>query len=1021
MEYNGLCKSILLLKLKNGEYVPLASVLPSYGPFSSLNEALNDLADTFKGIENVPRGYTFCLIENGKPQEYWFTKEGDRNSIEKKNTSSSSSSSGISDVVATVDNKTGTPSVNVSLSKKVLRLDFHNLKGEPGKDGKDGESGGGGGAAGRSVTSIDMWFKLSDSTQVSAPDLSIADPSTSAGGSWSLASSNPSASLPYLWAFMQINYDKALSSGYTYSRSSAYIARRYNVDTSTDYSDLETLIQNIRSDMESELEGYENDLKDLNDSLEALRTSIQETIVSDITALQNRLDRINGTDVERIMNNEEGLWGVLTSYEDDTKGQKSFSDIVLDAKRAKNTLSVGSQFFGERTGAEITLDGIKGLIALKATQDDIDSAIAQAQFSVDPAALKSVISKGQKCWKKGNLLYPYDLYLSSFEGTISEYETYMASSPEDGGPEGDDVNPAGPFTLAVTVNQFSVIQQTVDEFSSSIDTFRYMWTKDDEIYSYDYFKETWENRPATYQDYTYEDYVTRVLNATKVEVSNVLSNFTQSSNEIRSTIGDMGYIWRKQNQDGTYSYQRYAVPSNKTRDTYVSEMEDAGWELYDFAAEMTVIDQTPDDITLAVKKARLVWINSNLPADNSEYCVEYDYWYDDYITAKTSASYTGTYEQFVASRHPRYALEHISSGMSRLKQTENAITSAVSRVDALDTNVSSIAQTAEGLSAQVGKTYKGWKNSEEDIKPYAYFEEEWENSGSPLGYESWVESEKHYNLTEISSELSNIKVQSDKIWAGVNDGNGNVAAAISILKELGVNSGKIVLSANKVEIDGNLFSRFISTNPDNSTRVEIEDGLITIYDANNVKRIVIGQETGDSNPVLRFYNASGNELYNLGPDGIKQFDSVATMPHWTSVPFYKFNNLSEGDSYSQGSGTRVILFQYADAMKLITVGGVNVVQYYNPDTDSYSSSTTKYNNMYFAGGLFEVPEDGYYVIVNYLWNKSSSTAARAKALRVQTVSGVKHYYYGFIELKNIDQDAGTTGTIDEMKINTEFV
>ena len=77
--------------------------------------------------------------------------------------------------------------------------------------------------------------------------------------------------------------------------------------------------------------------------------------------------------------------------------------------------------------------------------------------------------------------------------------------------------------------------------------------------------------------------------------------------------------------------------------------------------------------------------------------------------------------------------------------------------------------------------------------------------------------------------------------------------------------------------------------------------------------------------------------------------------------------------------------------------------------------------MYFGGGLFEVPEDGYYVIVNYLWNKSSSTNARATALRVQTVSGVKHYYYGFVELKNIDQDAGTTGTIDEMKINSEFV
>ena len=90
MDYNGLCKSILLLKLEGGEYLPLASVLPSYGPFNSLNDALADLADTFGDVTNVPRGYTFCLIEGNKPQEYWFTKEGDVSSIEKKNSGSSS-------------------------------------------------------------------------------------------------------------------------------------------------------------------------------------------------------------------------------------------------------------------------------------------------------------------------------------------------------------------------------------------------------------------------------------------------------------------------------------------------------------------------------------------------------------------------------------------------------------------------------------------------------------------------------------------------------------------------------------------------------------------------------------------------------------------------------------------------------------------------------------------------------------------------------------------------------------------
>ena len=92
MTYNGLYESLLLMaRLSNGEYVPLPSVQASYGPFDSLAEAKTDLANTFKDISNVPRGYTFCVIENNKPQEYWFTSAGDWASVQKKNTSSSSS------------------------------------------------------------------------------------------------------------------------------------------------------------------------------------------------------------------------------------------------------------------------------------------------------------------------------------------------------------------------------------------------------------------------------------------------------------------------------------------------------------------------------------------------------------------------------------------------------------------------------------------------------------------------------------------------------------------------------------------------------------------------------------------------------------------------------------------------------------------------------------------------------------------------------------------------------------------
>lgn len=135
MDYNGLCTSLLLMKLSNGEYIPLPSVQASYGPFNSMNEAKADLIDTFKEISNVPRGYTFCIIENEKPQEYWFTKEGDWSSVEKKNTSSSSSSISSELVIQAIDGYLQVSYDGGDTWTKLVSLE--SLKGPAGIDGKD--------------------------------------------------------------------------------------------------------------------------------------------------------------------------------------------------------------------------------------------------------------------------------------------------------------------------------------------------------------------------------------------------------------------------------------------------------------------------------------------------------------------------------------------------------------------------------------------------------------------------------------------------------------------------------------------------------------------------------------------------------------------------------------------------------------------------------------------------------------------------------------------------------------------
>lgn len=141
MEYNGLYTALLLMRLSNGEYIPMPSVQASYGPFSSLSEAKADLIDTFKAISNVPRGYTFCVIENDRPQEYWFTKAGDWTSIEKKG-----GFSGSGNIVSglMIEARDGYLKISYDGGESwtpLVSLDaLKGNTGSPGKDGKDAVS-----------------------------------------------------------------------------------------------------------------------------------------------------------------------------------------------------------------------------------------------------------------------------------------------------------------------------------------------------------------------------------------------------------------------------------------------------------------------------------------------------------------------------------------------------------------------------------------------------------------------------------------------------------------------------------------------------------------------------------------------------------------------------------------------------------------------------------------------------------------------------------------------------------------
>lgn len=83
----GVRSPILYYKGTTGE--PQPQLVPEYGPHASMQAAKTALVETFGSLANVPRGYTFCVLEgtdanNLKPVEYWFTKKGVERSITKK-------------------------------------------------------------------------------------------------------------------------------------------------------------------------------------------------------------------------------------------------------------------------------------------------------------------------------------------------------------------------------------------------------------------------------------------------------------------------------------------------------------------------------------------------------------------------------------------------------------------------------------------------------------------------------------------------------------------------------------------------------------------------------------------------------------------------------------------------------------------------------------------------------------------------------------------------------------------------
>lgn len=68
---------LILQENTGGNTVIKPSLNVAYGPHANLTVAQSAIEAAFETLNDVPKGYTFCVLEDNKPVEYWFIVDGD--------------------------------------------------------------------------------------------------------------------------------------------------------------------------------------------------------------------------------------------------------------------------------------------------------------------------------------------------------------------------------------------------------------------------------------------------------------------------------------------------------------------------------------------------------------------------------------------------------------------------------------------------------------------------------------------------------------------------------------------------------------------------------------------------------------------------------------------------------------------------------------------------------------------------------------------------------------------------------
>ena len=227
------------------------------------------------------------------------------------------------------------------------------------------------------------------------------------------------------------------------------------------------------------------------------------------------------------------------------------------------------------------------------------------------------------------------------------------------------------------------------------------------------------------------------------------------------------------------------------------------------------------------------------------------------------------------------------------------------------------------------------------------------------------------NITDVN-EFVNIPSQTIKMYSSIKQSASEIELKV---QETGINieNHKITLNADNTNVTGNLTVKSLKTQPTANAYIVCQGSNFDIYGTNATPSISIGVDE-NGNAYFKFFNERGQEMYNLGANGLKQLIDSTIAASWSGRYFLNIQStsLNQINTVVRNSLAANNGFTYNASYTVLQDGTRQYGSYAQYNGKIYKTGLdSNLNNNSYLSNTSNMLADGYYLMPSAMSNPQS--------------------------------------------------